>query len=301
MDKSKLDIYSDIKSKTVNEATTALRDIDTKIDAYNKLSDDMDELRQRSYVETMVPINKVAFFKGHLKHQNEILVFLGNNYFVERTVDECKPIIQRRIDLLQSDRKEFAQVAEEESQKSSTANQLLKEEQKDDATNRWNDDGTLEIRESIEPSQVEETKEQQAEEVTEDLEEIDLTEEQLEAKREQEYKQMVQTNPELQRRKKALEEKMKQMGMFFSKEDPEGPVEQEEQEEDKIQEPISEKQPEEVTEPKKNALANDSVFGAIMERNIDEVPANTSSQVQDGDSQPKKMSKFKQRQLRNKR
>ena len=52
----------------------------------------------------MVPINEIAYFKGKLKHQNEILAFIGDNYFVERTVDECKPIIDRRIELLKKDK-----------------------------------------------------------------------------------------------------------------------------------------------------------------------------------------------------
>ena len=44
-----------------------------------------------------MPISEVGFFpKGKVKHSNEILVFLGDNYFVERTAHECQPIIERR-------------------------------------------------------------------------------------------------------------------------------------------------------------------------------------------------------------
>jgi len=45
----------------------------------------------------MVPISDVGFFKGKLKHTNEILAFLGDGYFAQRTAHECQPIIERRI------------------------------------------------------------------------------------------------------------------------------------------------------------------------------------------------------------
>jgi prefoldin subunit 5 len=49
----------------------------------------------------MVPISKVGFFpNGNIKHSNEFLVAIGDNYFLERTSQECQPIIQRRIEKL---------------------------------------------------------------------------------------------------------------------------------------------------------------------------------------------------------
>ena len=34
--------------------------------------------------------------RGKVKHSNEVLVFLGDGYFVSRTAHECQPIINRR-------------------------------------------------------------------------------------------------------------------------------------------------------------------------------------------------------------
>lgn len=49
----------------------------------------------------MVPISDVAWFtEGRLKHTNEILVHLGDGYFVERTAHECAAIIERRVSKL---------------------------------------------------------------------------------------------------------------------------------------------------------------------------------------------------------
>jgi len=41
---------------------------------------------QKSVNNVMVPISKVGFFpNGKVKHSNEFLVALGDNYFMERT------------------------------------------------------------------------------------------------------------------------------------------------------------------------------------------------------------------------
>ena len=58
---------------------------------------------EKSNHKVMVPICKVAYFpEGRIKHSNEFLVAIGDNYFLERTSQECQPIIQRRIDKLKS-------------------------------------------------------------------------------------------------------------------------------------------------------------------------------------------------------
>ena len=43
-----------------------------------------------------MPVSDVGFFPGKIKHSNEVMVFLGDGYFVQRTAHECQPIIQRR-------------------------------------------------------------------------------------------------------------------------------------------------------------------------------------------------------------
>ena len=73
----------------------------------------------------MVPINEIAFFRGKLKHQNEVLVFLGSNYFVERTVDECKPIIDRRIQLLKNEKSQLEENIDHTLKKSELADEVI--------------------------------------------------------------------------------------------------------------------------------------------------------------------------------
>lgn len=44
-----------------------------------------------------IPFSKLAFFPGKLIHTNEILVLLGDNWFVERSAKQSCEIINRRL------------------------------------------------------------------------------------------------------------------------------------------------------------------------------------------------------------
>jgi prefoldin subunit 5 len=59
------------------------------------------EIGAKSEHKVMVPISNVAFFpQGRIKHPNEFLVAVGDNYFIQRTSQECQPILDRRISKL---------------------------------------------------------------------------------------------------------------------------------------------------------------------------------------------------------
>jgi unconventional prefoldin RPB5 interactor 1 len=45
----------------------------------------------------MVPFGPKAFFPGQLKHTNEILVLLGDNWFAERSAKQAVEIVDRRL------------------------------------------------------------------------------------------------------------------------------------------------------------------------------------------------------------
>ena len=45
----------------------------------------------------MVPIGKLAFMKGKLTHTNEILVYLGEGYFVKYSASQAIALCNRRI------------------------------------------------------------------------------------------------------------------------------------------------------------------------------------------------------------
>ncbi|XP_070186347.1 unconventional prefoldin RPB5 interactor-like isoform X3 [Littorina saxatilis] len=45
----------------------------------------------------MVPVGSLAFMPGRLVHTNEVLVLLGDNYFVERSASQAVDIVSRRL------------------------------------------------------------------------------------------------------------------------------------------------------------------------------------------------------------
>lgn len=47
--------------------------------------------------EIMVPISKKAFMPGKLVNTNEILVLLGDNWFVEKSTKQACDLIDRRL------------------------------------------------------------------------------------------------------------------------------------------------------------------------------------------------------------
>lgn len=49
----------------------------------------------------MVPLGPMAFMPGELVHTNELMVLLGDNYFVERSAAQAAEIMQRRIDVIE--------------------------------------------------------------------------------------------------------------------------------------------------------------------------------------------------------
>ena len=47
--------------------------------------------------DVMVPLGKLAYVPGRLKHTNEILVLLGENWFAECSAKQSGEIIKRRV------------------------------------------------------------------------------------------------------------------------------------------------------------------------------------------------------------
>nr|KAG5713020.1 hypothetical protein BaRGS_021814 [Batillaria attramentaria] len=47
--------------------------------------------------DVMVPFGSLAFMPGQLVHTNEVLVLLGDNYFVERSARQAADIVSRRL------------------------------------------------------------------------------------------------------------------------------------------------------------------------------------------------------------
>lgn len=59
--------------------------------------DKLETITDKTTHEVMVPFTKKAFMPGHLVHTNEILVLLGDNWFVERSAKQARFVMTYRV------------------------------------------------------------------------------------------------------------------------------------------------------------------------------------------------------------
>ncbi|CAF1179299.1 unnamed protein product [Rotaria sp. Silwood1] len=90
--------------RLISEQTSYIDEVDKQIDKWTQFQNDyhhlhtrLSTLPDRLTYECMVPFGKLAFIPGRIIHSNEILVLLGENYFVERSCKQSIDIINRRL------------------------------------------------------------------------------------------------------------------------------------------------------------------------------------------------------------
>lgn len=64
---------------------------------YEALKARLESLPDKVSHQVMVPFGSLAFVPGRVKHTNEILCLLGDNWFVERSAKQAAKIVERRI------------------------------------------------------------------------------------------------------------------------------------------------------------------------------------------------------------
>ncbi|KAK3607389.1 hypothetical protein CHS0354_022551 [Potamilus streckersoni] len=82
----------------------AIKETDEKIQQWEKFRSDyvavrelLNTLPDKITHDIMVPFGSLAFMPGRLVHTNEILVLLGDNWFVERSAKQAAEIAERRL------------------------------------------------------------------------------------------------------------------------------------------------------------------------------------------------------------
>jgi hypothetical protein len=67
------------------------------LDSYTSLRDVLHELPSKRTGNVMVPVGSQAFFSGKLIHTNEVILLLGDNWFVETTVPQALKVLDHRL------------------------------------------------------------------------------------------------------------------------------------------------------------------------------------------------------------
>ncbi|CAO3573489.1 unnamed protein product [Mortierella alpina] len=68
---------------------------------YQALKTTLLDLPKETSHPVMVPVGNLAFMPGKLVHTNEVLVMLGDNWFVDRSAVQAAEIVDRRMELVQ--------------------------------------------------------------------------------------------------------------------------------------------------------------------------------------------------------
>lgn len=76
----------------------------SSINSYLSLVSTLTSVHQRTRSEVMVPVaNGMGYFQGCLRHTNDVLVLLGDNWFAERTVAQAEDVCNRRLVFLRKE------------------------------------------------------------------------------------------------------------------------------------------------------------------------------------------------------
>ncbi|XP_060561402.1 unconventional prefoldin RPB5 interactor-like [Ruditapes philippinarum] len=107
-------IYPEQLLRLQEEHKRAIKDTSDQIEQWLKFKSDYEALKTRLETlpdqvthDVMVPFGKMAFMPGQLVHTNEILVLLGDNWFVERSAKQASEIVDRRIEAVDKQLKEL--------------------------------------------------------------------------------------------------------------------------------------------------------------------------------------------------
>ncbi|KAF9575062.1 uri1, prefoldin-like chaperone [Mortierella alpina] len=92
---------------------------------YQALKTTLLDLPKETSHSVMVPIGNLAFMPGKLVHTNEVLVMLGDNWFVDRSAVQAAEIVDRRMELVQENITKLKSQEDEIRSKSGMAPGLL--------------------------------------------------------------------------------------------------------------------------------------------------------------------------------
>jgi prefoldin alpha subunit len=85
---------------------TSLR-LERSILSYQTLTATLEHIHQHTRVPILVPVaNGLGYFEGELRHTNDVMALLGDNWFAERTVAQAVEICSRRLTFLTKEKEQ---------------------------------------------------------------------------------------------------------------------------------------------------------------------------------------------------
>ncbi|CAD5117273.1 DgyrCDS6062 [Dimorphilus gyrociliatus] len=144
------DRLKDEDLRALCQTEESIRQMSKYKDDYQVLQNTLKTLPDKYSYDILVPFGNKAFMPGKLVHTNEILVLLGDNWFVEKSAKDASQIVSRRMKVIEN------QIQDIEKQK-----QLLKSR----VENLSEAEGAFEIKEAYDEEEEKKWREQHRENV----------------------------------------------------------------------------------------------------------------------------------------
>jgi len=102
MDPQHIATFSKIRTSEYLSVEENCQKLNKYIADYEAVKSSLTSLSEKCRHPVMVPFGKVAFMSGSLVHTNDVLVLLGDSWFVEQSAKQTVDILGRRIAALQT-------------------------------------------------------------------------------------------------------------------------------------------------------------------------------------------------------
>jgi unconventional prefoldin RPB5 interactor 1 len=142
--------------RLLTEQTSYINEVDQQIAKYAQFQNDyhnlhtrLSTLPDRLTYECTVPFGKLAFIPGRIIHSNELLVLLGDNYFVERSCKQAIDIVYRRLKNIEENLRKHQQEKEVFNQQKNYTNNFLDDRTKFIEIKETDDDASAQEKKSL--------------------------------------------------------------------------------------------------------------------------------------------------------
>jgi len=102
MDPQHIETFSKVRTSEYLTVEENCQKLNKYIADYEAVKLSLMSLSEKCKHPVMVPFGSVAFMSGSLVHTNDVLVLLGDNWFVEQSAKQTVDILGRRIEVLQT-------------------------------------------------------------------------------------------------------------------------------------------------------------------------------------------------------
>jgi prefoldin alpha subunit len=123
---SRLTQHQHLRIQYLQEESAAAKDLSNQ---YNQLANTLKTLPNKFTHSAMIPLGPLAFQRGEIVNTNELLVLLGDNYFLQTTANHARKIVNNRVEYIKNKISNLQQEIEQITQAKSVGHQIFQDKQ----------------------------------------------------------------------------------------------------------------------------------------------------------------------------